>query len=464
MTWSTGSTLEHPARVALGVVDEGIDGLAEANLWSLSDQELLGLRIAQEATLARLHAQILATTREVDRRGAAVAVGAPSTAGWLRGRCGLHYGAAKREVQLAGELDSDTAGAARRSGRRGGVAGARRGWWPTGSAACPPRWTRRPGPAARRIWSPRPSSATWRRWAGWPPTCCTCWTPRARPAWSGKRPTREVNEEFTLIHRHDGGRGFRGQLTDEDGAFIDAALDVLAAPRPAEDGTPDPRPAGKRRADALMDLVRIALTAQEMPESGGEPVTVTVITGPEHLQADNQSGAETQTDPPAARCRVATPARRPGAAAGTSRAPAAHLEDGTPLSPETTRRLSCDAWLVAAILDAHGAVLDIGRRSRIVPAPMRRAVIVRDGGCAFPGCGRPSRWCQAHHIWHWSKGGPTALDNLVLLCAHHHNVVHHHGWQVHLDKNRLPVFTPPPWIDPDQAPRAAWRPPLHLLV
>jgi hypothetical protein len=55
-------------------------------------------------------------------------------------------------------------------------------------------------------------------------------------------------------------------------------------------------------------------------------------------------------------------------------------------------------------------VLDIGRRSRIVPAPMRRAVILRDGGCAFPGCGRPPRWCQAHHIWHWSTDGPTALD------------------------------------------------------
>jgi hypothetical protein len=80
MTWSTGGTLEHPARVALGVIDEGISALAQANLWSLSERELLGLRIAQEATLARLHAQILATTREVDARGAAVEVGAPSTA------------------------------------------------------------------------------------------------------------------------------------------------------------------------------------------------------------------------------------------------------------------------------------------------------------------------------------------------------------------------------------------------
>jgi hypothetical protein len=222
---------------------------------------------------------------------------------------------------------------------------------------------------------------------------------------------REINEEFTLIHRYDGGRGFRGQLTDEDGAFIDAALDVLAAPRPAQDGTPDPRPAGKRRADALMDLVRIALQAPDMPESGGEPVTVTVTTNPEHLRADNQSGTRTQTGP--ATANSADNGAGSGAGCGPAggqaadRAPAATLDDGTPLSPETTRRLGCDAWLVAAIIDAHGAVLDIGRRSRIVPAPMRRAVILRDGGCAFPGCGRPARWCLVHRRTH-RPGQPRA--------------------------------------------------------
>jgi Domain of unknown function (DUF222)/HNH endonuclease len=436
MTWSTGTTFGHPARVALGVIDEGIDGLAGANLWSLSDQELLGLRIAQEVTLARLHAQVLAVTREVDGRGAAVAVGAPSTAQWLRGRCGLHYGAAKREVALAGELDSALP-VLREALAAGEVSVAHAEVVADGLRALPAAVdaaTRARGEAFLVAEATQRNVAALGKLAA---RLLHVLDPDGAARLERDEAGREVNEDFTLIHRHDGGRGFRGQLTDEDGAFIDAALDVLAAPRPAQDAAPDPRPAGKRRADALMDLVRIGLKAQELPESGGEPVTVTVITGPEHLQGDHQSGTQTQT---------------------------ATLEDGTPLSPETTRRLSCDGWLVTAILDAHGAVLDIGRRSRIVPAPMRRAVIVRDGGCAFPGCGRPARWCQAHHIWHWSKGGPTKLDNLVLLCAHHHNVVHHHGWRVHLDHHRLPVFTPPPWIDPDQIPRAAWRPPLHLLL
>jgi hypothetical protein len=65
-------------------------------------------------------------------------------------------------------------------------------------------------------------------------------------------------------------------------------------------------------------------------------------------------------------------------------------------------------------------------------------------------------------ICYWSKGGPTALHNLVLLCPQHHRVIHHDGWTVHLGPDRLPVFTPPRWVDPDQIPRPAWRP-LTLL-
>ncbi len=465
MTWSTGGTLEHPARVALSAVDEAIQALGEANLWSLSDQELLGLRIAQEATLARLHAAILATTQEVDGRGAAVEVGAASTALWLRGR--MRAALRRREAGggAGGRAGHDAGGAARSALAAGEVSLEHAQVVADGIRALPAAVdaaTRARGEAHLVGEANQRNVAALGKLAA---RLLHVLDPDGAARLEREEAQREINEEFTLIHRCDGGRGLRGQLTEEDGAFIDTALDVLAAPRPTEDGTPDPRPAGKPRADALMDLVRIALKAPDMPESGGEPVTVTVLTNPEHLQADNQSGTQTQTDP------TTSEGEGTGAGAGcgpaaqeAARAPAATLEDGTPLSLETTRRLSCDAWLVAAILDGHGAVLDIGRRSRIVPAPMRRAVIVRDGGCAFPGCGRPARWCQAHHIWHWSKGGPTALDNLVPLCAHHHNVVHHHGWQAHLDQHRLPVFTPPPWIDPDQTPRPAWRPPPHLLL
>src|SRR5689334_7226165 len=104
VTGATAALPAHPARVALAVVDRGVDDLGTANLWSMSDRELLELRVDQERTVARLQAQVLATTREIDARDAATATGASSTEAWLRGRCLRHPGAAKAEVRLAKEL------------------------------------------------------------------------------------------------------------------------------------------------------------------------------------------------------------------------------------------------------------------------------------------------------------------------------------------------------------------------
>jgi hypothetical protein len=129
-----------------------------------------------------------------------------------------------------------------------------------------------------------------------------------------------------------------------------------------------------------------------------------------------------------------------------------------PISAETARRLACDAGIIPAVLGAAGEPLDVGRLSYPVTAAIRRALELRDGGCAFPGCGRPPSWCAAHHNTHWADGGETALSNLVLLCDRHHFVVHHQGWKVRIGPDGLPEFTPPPWIDPDQVPISTpWR-------
>ena len=77
---------------------------------------------------------------------------------------------------------------------------------------------------------------------------------------------------------------------------------------------------------------------------------------------------------------------------------------------------------------------------------MRRALIVRDKGCAFPGCDRPASWTEAHHIVHWAHHGETKITNLVLLCEHHHTTIHHRGWKVRINQHGLPEFTPPPWL------------------
>jgi hypothetical protein len=60
--------------------------------------------------------------------------------------------------------------------------------------------------------------------------------------------------------------------------------------------------------------------------------------------------------------------------------------------------------------------------------PQRIALAARDKGCAFPGCDRPPGWTDVHHVIPWRTGGRTDLDNLILLCRHHHRLVHEGGW------------------------------------
>ena len=103
------------------------------------------------------------------------------------------------------------------------------------------------------------------------------------------------------------------------------------------------------------------------------------------------------------------------------------IEDGPHVTAETSRRIACDSSIVNITEDENGEPLSIGRRSRSIPPPMRRALGIRDGGCRFPGCTN-SRFVDGHHIKHWADGGETSLDNLVLLCRHHHHLVHEGGF------------------------------------
>ena len=111
-----------------------------------------------------------------------------------------------------------------------------------------------------------------------------------------------------------------------------------------------------------------------------------------------------------------------------------------PIHPEIVRRLACDASISRVITRGGSEPLDVGRRTAVVPAPMRRAVVVRDRHCRFPGCDRPPPWCDAHHAKHWADGGETSLANLVLLCRRHHRLVHRPGgFRLEMTDGR-PVF------------------------
>ena len=135
------------------------------------------------------------------------------------------------------------------------------------------------------------------------------------------------------------------------------------------------------------------------------------------------------------------------------------LEGGPVISPETVRRLGCDAELVAQV-ERDGLPVSAGRRRRTVPPALRRLLEARNGDtCCFPGCER-RRHLQAHHRRHWAHGGETSLDNLVLLCFHHHRLVHEGGYTIQGDpagglrfRNRHGVLSPnaPPRPPPGSA-------------
>jgi Domain of unknown function (DUF222)/HNH endonuclease len=116
----------------------------------------------------------------------------------------------------------------------------------------------------------------------------------------------------------------------------------------------------------------------------------------------------------------------------------AELEAGPVIANETARRLSCDP-IVECTVYHHAKTLGIGRRSRLIPAWLRHQLWFRDGGCRFPGCGTRN-FVHAHHVRHWADGGPTDLDNLILLCGYHHRFLHEHEWQVENDELGRPVF------------------------
>jgi hypothetical protein len=130
------------------------------------------------------------------------------------------------------------------------------------------------------------------------------------------------------------------------------------------------------------------------------------------------------------------------------------LDNGDQVTPETARRMGCDAHLLPVVFRGRSQPLDVARTRRLVTGALRQALAARDRGCAFPDCERHPRWCDAHHLRSWSAGGPTSLHNTVLLCPFHHAEIHKKSnWTVFIDTDGLPTFIPPKHIDPEQKPR-----------
>jgi hypothetical protein len=237
----------------------------------------------------------------------------------------------------------------------------------------------------------------------------------AMSVWERRKLIRQWNLDESELRFHGRLPGAEGRVFDQ---AIDSRVDEMS-PNP-ETGMFDPLQV--RAADALTELA-----ATDGETSG--PTQITVFTDITALTSKEQGHAE--------------------------------LDNTAALSNPTLQRLACDAILESVLKDGS-QVIGIGRRSRTIPGWLRRLVHHRDGRrCQHPGCPN-TRWLQIHHIVPWAQGGPTDLDNLILLCGIHHRFVHEHGWHI-TGPPQQRVFRRPDWT-PYPHPRRPLHPRLRELV
>jgi hypothetical protein len=317
----------------------------------------------------------------LDARAIGAAEHGGSTAAWVRAATGCAPATAGRDVRLARDLVALPATTSALADGRLSVeharliASLRRDLTPGAVAAAEPHLV-----AAA---------------AGHDPNALRGWVAHVRHAYA---PDRVVLDEQSAYAAREltAATTFRGTgvgawtLPPGLHETVMTALHAFSAPIAGDDRT-----AAQRRADALVTMAELALRSGEAPEAGGVKPHVSVLVP------------------------LATLEQRAGA-------PAATFGFGATSSGEWARRMSCDANVSRIITGPRSEILDAGRATRCFTAAQIRAIVARDRHCRWPGCDRPPAWSEAHHIRHWADGGPTSVDNAVLLCGRHHDRVHHH--------------------------------------
>lgn len=343
--------------------------------------------------LCQLDAQITRIVGVVNAQGSAAQEGAVSTVAWLRSR--LHAGGAGPRVQVAKALRSMPEVEA--AFQRGEIS--------FSHARLAARAAKDLDPA---VLAGGVDKLLAEQAVEQPPVRFARAAQRIRDHYhpdAADKHARDLQTQWLDVDKTFGGAvSISGVLAPDTGELLLQTLGAFLPPVNPDDLVS----ATTRRALALGQLCRAAAAAA--PQAGGNKPQVTVTIDLDTLRGRNGDlfnphGAWT------------------GGRYGT----------GTPVHPETARRLACDCGLIPMVLDAASEPLDVGRKQRLVTPAIRRALEVRDGGCRFPGCDRPLAWCDAHHLKHWVHGGHTGLDNMILLCRRHHVLVHECGWRIHLD-------------------------------
>ena len=214
------------------------------------------------------------------------------------------------------------------------------------------------------------------------------------------REAREIERSFLSIqHRLDGSSTLFGEADAEATATICHALDAVAD-RPVDADAEDAPSRARQRMEALVRICEMTLNGGHL----GRPRPRLLAT----LDL-NAVGASGRADG----ARVfASISGRP-----------------TRVTPVAAETMLCDATIEPVIFDGVRPVA-VGDATSAITPKMRAALIARDGGCRFPGCNAPEDWCDAHHIRSRSEGGPTAVENLLLLCRRCHRTAHRFRWRI----------------------------------
>ena len=389
-----------------------LDELRSSDLRSASDEELSEDLVEFERATRVLEGERSRRLAEVERRAVWAVDGHLSVVSWLAAVVRLGFSRASQQVKLSRALrempvTSEALGAGELSSEAVGLLVSAKEAAPEAFSAVEEMLVDAASVLPAREF--RAAVAYWRQAAD-----ASAAEERTRRVYKG----RHLHVSPTI----EGTVRIDGNLDPESGQTLITALRSVQDAW-ARDDVEDERTGPQRRADALTELCRSWLDRSDPPEVAGERPHVVVTVDLESLEG--RLGR---------RCELA---------------------DVGPITPETARRLACDAGVSRVVTRGASEPLDVGRRTPVVPAGMRRAVVIRDGGCKFPGCGRPQAWCDAHHVRHWADGGETALGNLVLLCRPHHRAVHE-DFSVAMadgrpafsrsDGSRLDADRAPPWI------------------
>ena len=257
--------------------------------------------------------------------------------------------------------------------------------------------------------------------------------------------------------RRDGMYQIDAVFDPESGQIVFAALDNVLGPRRggprfvhaadrarAKAIIDDPRTDEQLCADALVEMIRIAVATSPKTMFGSVRPAVRVIVTQQHLTRHDLAQ---QYDPDG-------PAARDPSEGGPSHreSPGHGYIEGVldPVSLGTIDRYLCDTGTIGVLFDDDGQCVNVGREKRLFTARQRVGMAVRDGGCMIGDCDRPPAWCEAHHIDEWERdAGQTNIEDGILLCRFHHLNLHNNGWQI-LRRGASYWLKPPRSVDPEQ--------------